>query len=719
VEGLVETISDLERIMSLPRRPPVVCDIDPVTRRYPPATEALVDVVTARFARPKRLSCACRERRVLMAPDGSITIARVLPEGDVPEVPIRTSVAAFVVDNQMSAAEVATAKIVAAMRPGDAVTLPAADDGLGHPCIERLNPLQAWTLREAVQVGGIVGFKGVGSGKTIDGLLIPLLFPDARLAALIIEPKQRHHYRSHYLRIREHFRVSSIVFDDGVSGHTVPGTVPLHLISYSILSRTASSDMLDELKPDVLIIDEAHRACGQSAINRRVKRYCKFRIDERERALFEGRPVRPRAVNLFDWSGTLEQKSVDDTQMLCAYSLGTGSPVPLDPDEAEKWSAVFDVSHKPDRKSPTAKALWKAFGGGVVIDESVEASMLLDEDPENVVRRGFQKWRMWTPGIITGTSKEVTAAHYFTEREVKKIPSSVREALSKIRNESQRPDGMVLEERIQQVSCARQVACGFYSYWAYPKHPCSSPTGQCDPRCEQCLLIDEWFLRRKAYAKELRAKLLLGQAHLDSPKNCEDAAERFWREGRYAGNLPTWGSETWRDWKKIEKKVEYDERVKWLDDYLAQDAAEWATNNKGVVWFQSVPFGRKVSELTKLPYFNGGPGGEQRLRAEKGDRSILVSIDAHGAGTDGLQNIFWKQLIAEVPASNATSHGLEQLFGRLLRRGQRKDAVETEVYLHVSELKDALRNAIAQAEFNFAMTGNKPLILMADKDMEL
>ena len=88
--GAVETISDIDRILKLPQRPPVICEVDPRTGKYPPATEALMQVMTEKFSRGERLSCACRERRVSMLADGSLVVSRVFPEDEAPEPPIVT-----------------------------------------------------------------------------------------------------------------------------------------------------------------------------------------------------------------------------------------------------------------------------------------------------------------------------------------------------------------------------------------------------------------------------------------------------------------------------------------------------------------------------------------------------------------------------------------------------------------------------------------------------
>jgi len=602
--------------------------------------------------------------------------------------------------------------------------------------------------------------------NSIAFLLSALLFSDSRLAVLLIEPKQRQHYKSEYIRLREHFRVSSIVSDVDIPSSTVPGTTPLHLISYSVLSRTDNSDMLDIKRPDVLMLDEAHRACGTSAINRRVKRYVTSQIRAREESIARGEPVRDRAVRLLDASGTLEVKSINDTQMLCAYSLGTGSPVPLDPNEAEAWSAVIDNSYSPDRKSATARALHHHFGNGYVETDETAIETLLFDPPEKDLREGYQKWRSETPGIISATASDINASLYLGKFELPKMPKVVADALTKVRVNWERPDGEEFIEKIEQLACAKNVACGFYPYWAFPKHPCTCPPdrtkGRSDNWCEQCCLIDDWYLHRKNYNRALRKRLELGEVRLDSPALCEEAARRAWalpvrdvetycatcfeeKKGEIVkwpclepGHLPAWHEDTWPGWEAIMNRVEYEERVKWIGCecvgtckgcavskdpdthpgyWLAREMAKWGKKNKGVIWFQSVALGRKISELSGLPYFNGGPGGEARLRAEKGNRSIICSISAHGAGTNGLQELFDEQVVAEVPPSNATTHGWEQIFGRLHRRGQKSDEVSTLAALPSWEFLDALRKAIDGARFNYHMTGNRQKLLLADIDI--
>ena len=721
VVSIESPIDDIDRIMALPRRPPVDCTRDKITGRYPAATQALVEHVTGWFSRGPRLSCGCRPRKITRVATG-LVIDRPPFDGSTQIV---CSEEAFVADNHFSKEELELVRRVCEMPCGESLDVPAADGTSdGRPCIEELSAPQAWMLYEAKQADGLVALAGVGCGKTVVWLLAPLLFSDTRLAVLSIKPKQRLHYVSHYLRLREHFRVPSIVHDHGAGKHdaTVPGTPPLRIVCYSTISDTRQSKILDELRPDLLLLDEGHAACGDSAVNRRFRRYFRDRVRTRAEALARGEEVSARSVRLLVGSGTLEPKSVADTQMVCAYALGAGSPLPLDPSAAIAMTAVMDGSRRPDRTSSMAKRLRRVWGDGKTTTVSASGvEGLMEPPPEPAIREGFRRWRQHTRGVVIAATDDVGASLYLVERRISAaVPQAVRDALEKVRM-WERPDGEELVEKIEQVACARNVACGFYPYWAFPTHPCTC--GGEAPRCSECMLIEDWYRKRKAYRKDERSQVQRGEENLDSSKLCRDAAVRYWQElsGEPVDDatLPRWQCTTYPEWRDIENKVRYEERVRWIDDFVARKAAEWGQKHKGVIWFRSTPLGRKIEELSGLPYFNGGLGCEARLKAERGDRAIICSIKALGAGTDDLQYKFSDQYVTEPPASCGGEEGWEQLLGRLHRRGQAADRVRTWVNVHSAELSDALRQAEREAQWSIEMGSSQmPKLLMCDRAVE-
>lgn len=676
---------DLDRVLALPQRPVLDCERERGRRRWAPSAQALVEVMTARYARP-RLTCGCRSRVLVASPGGVLAVFQEGASGAAPPPPVYTTVEAFVAD-AASVRDKEAVRVASAIRSGEKVTLA----GLGHPfCLTELNPVQSWILRELPRAGGIFGMISVGGGKTIAGLLAPLALPSRRTWALLAKPNQRIHYKNAYLRLREHFHVPSVVFDtkDFKDSYIIDGTPVLHFIPYSLLSNPKSTTLLELLNPDGVIADESHLLASRNSS--RTLRFLRFMAE--------------RDVAFCNWSGSTIKKSLKDAAHLAAHALGLGSPYPIIPDEVEAWSAVMDPSPIPDRTSSTAKALRQAFGARKVDEVTFSSGFASDGG----IREGHRDRVIQTPGVISTRSSSVTCSISIREREAPKIPAAVQEAL-KLARLGTRPDGEEIVEAFDIVACAREVAAGYYTYWAYPK-------AEPDHLVEGGL-IDQWFAARKLWNKELRAKIRHGEPYLDSEKLCTNAAERAWRTPRYDGKLPVWPAESWPAWAAIKDLVEPDPRTRWIDDYLARDAAAWAREHRGVVWCQGSAFGRKVAALAgDLHYHAGGPDGEARILAEDGSRSIVASIRAYGESLDGLQYKFSEQLVAELPASGDK---WEQLLGREARPGQEAETVDTEIYRHVSENRDAFRQAVVLAEHIEATTPNRQLLLAADIEFDV
>jgi hypothetical protein len=566
-------------------------------------------------------------------------------------------------------------------------------------CITVLNPSQAWALREAPRAGGIIGMQPVGAGKSIQGLLMPLAFPDCKRAVLLGKPDQRIHYRNAYLRLREHFQVPSLYFEDDLTMSIInPGATALRFVPYSRLSRPDATDLLERLNPDLIILDEAHSVAARSSS--RTGRLLRF-LANRD------------GVRVCAWSGTLIKKSIRDQAHLMAHALGEGSPMPLDPDDVEAWAAVFDPAPIPDQESSVAKSLYGAFDGR----QNRGKMWWRGKAPNDGVRVGYRKWILETPGVISTSGSSYDGSLTFHKREVPKLPESVKKALVDVRDLMKRPDGEELVEATEVAMCARNVASGFFFYWAFPKIPCTCGPNVilAEQRCEHCQFIAEWYARRKAWHKALRQKLQRAEVHLDSPLLCANAAARAYQDPPYEGDLPVWREPTWPAWAEIRDQVEPDPRVKWIDEFFAKNAAEWATKHIGIVWCQSTAFGKKVAELAGLPYHGGGPDAESRILAEDGKRSVIASLRSHGIGRDGLQAKFREQYFAEPPSSGDL---WQQNLGRLARPGQEADEIDVWVPRHVGEVRDALDNGKREAEFTQSMTGADHWLLKCDFSWE-
>lgn len=576
---------------------------------------------------------------------------------------------------------------------------------LGHPCIDTLRAEQAWTLYEAPKAGGIHGLEGVGSGKTISGILVPLAFPKCDNAVLLAKPTQRLHYELHWKRLYEHFFVPSLIFDDGSAGLVVTDEevrreflkrfnrpIPaLHFFPYSRLSRPEATDWLERMRPQLVVADESHCVAGQSVRSGRLVRF--FKDQNRKDA----------PVDLCDWSGTLVKRGICDTSHLAAFALGSGSPQPIGDDDAIALGAVVDPSRQPDYRSATAEALHKAFA------PEAEGNDIFY--PVAAVREGLRKRLVETLGVISTRTHAIDCALYLHKREAPPMPDAVRKVLAVMRGEAKRPDGEEIADPAEIASTTRTIALGFYNHWIFRKEDSDEK-------------IQDWFDKRKAYHRELRTKLIHPEIHLDSPMLCYNAAERAWRVPRYDGELPVWPSEAWPDWHEVKDTIWHDSRSTWVEDdqkipvgdWMARDAAAWATEHRGIVWCKSVAFGKRIAELAGITYHGGGPDAERLIMAEKGDKSIVVSMPAHSESRDGLQYLYYEQFICELPPSG---HSWEQLLGRLARDGQKEDQIDTWVWQHVPEFRDDLKRAILLAEFIGQSTPNVQWLSLADRTFEL
>ena len=252
---------------------------------------------------------------------------------------------------------------------------------------------------------------------------------------------------------------------------------------------------------------------------------------------------------------------------------------------------------------------------------------------------------------------------------------------------------------MQAVECAIQIAHGFHYKWIFPR--CEFPR---DMR-----LVLDWLEARKAWHKELRAKLKNRDEHLDSPQLCEHAAQRYYGERPQRKGLPEWRALMYPAWRDVKHRVQPVSVAVRLDDFLVRDAATWAREHHGIIWYQHAAFGEWLAELSGLPLFGAGDEAKLALlgnpargiRGEDGSRSVICSMPAHGTGTNGLQYRFCEQLFGNNPADPAA---WEQTLGRTHRAGQRRD-VRAWYYMHTRELRRRVKSALRAALYVEGTTG--------------
>lgn len=521
-------------------------------------------------------------------------------------------------------------------------------------CCRRLLATQAWTLDEGEKQKGILGPIAVGDGKTLVDLLMPMVMPDCKVAVLFIPPN----LKEQLLEIDWDFYGAHWNLPNLAGGRWFyPDRPVLHVVTFSKLSNADSTELLERVRPDLVVVDEAHNLARPSAA--RTKRFLRYFADHPQ-------------TRLCAWSGTLTKRSITDYSHFSALALREGSPTPLHWPTVEEWAGAID----PDVKIPSPIGALAQFC-----------------KPGEEFIQGWRRRLNETPGVISSPETgNCSASLVFYERVIH-TPPKVRELMIDLERTWTRPDGEELVDATQKARCARELACGFFYRWRWP-------------RGESQEVIDRWLEARKNWHRELRNRLRYSEPHLDSPLLCTKAAIRY--HERYSGPLPTWPSEFWPAWKEVRETARPETEAVWVDEFLVRDSADWLRDHRGILWFEHDAFGTRVADLARAPLFGGGGDASRLILGETGVRSIVCSIRAHGTGKN-LQ-CFRSQLVANPPADGAQ---WEQLLGRTHRQGQGADEVEVHVYRHTKDMRDALDRARSLAAYIQGSFGGSQKLLRA------
>lgn len=530
-------------------------------------------------------------------------------------------------------------------------------------CCANLLPVQAWLLHEARETNGILGPVGVGHGKTLCDLLTPMVLSKCNTAVLLLPPN----LKSQLLEVDWHFYGQHWKLPNLAGGRwLVPGRPTLHVVAFSELSGSRATDLLHRLRPDVVVVDEAHSVRNRTAA--RTKRFLRYFTDHPH-------------VRLFAWSGTLTSRSLRDYAHLSNLALGEGSPTPLHWPTVEEWASHLDPS---EFRSPPGRL--SQFGADA--------------------RIGFANRVVETSGVVSsGDTASCQASLVISERPLT-APKVVVDHLASLEATWTRPDGEELVDAMSVGRCARELSCGFYYRWRFP-------------RKESTEVIEKWFAARKAWNKELREKLKLSRPHLDSPLLCAKAAIRWYKGYVHVerdeagaevarreipprtttGPLPVWPSLCWPEWEQVRGTVQPETEPVWIDQFFVEDAVSWLAEGPGVFWYEFAGLAQRIRQVARareLPLVFAGPGdeGNRAIIGLGGQERVLASIRAHGTG----KNI---QCHSRACVGNPPSSGSdwEQLLGRHHRTGQVADEVEFQVYRHTEAVQRAVEKARDLSEY--------------------
>jgi hypothetical protein len=483
-----------------------------------------------------------------------------------------------------------------------------------------LRPIQCAALIEAAYMQGLFAPIPVGYGKELVSFLMPTAL-DSKRAVLLVPPALRRQVDREMREVYgRHFEIP-----------------PLTVVSYTELSSQTKADILEKLKPDLIIANECHAIRYKTAA--RTKRFLRYMREHPE----------CRFVGL---SGTITSRSIKDYSHLIELALRKSSPLPRGYREVMDWAGAIDV--KPEYvMKPGALAKFCAEG------ESV--------------RDGYSRRLIQSKGVIT-TSRQEIGASLILRKCVPSIPKRVLTVLLEIKN-AWSVEGNAFSDILTQTAYLKQVACGFYYLWDWPG-------GVPDY---------EWLSARSAWQTVVGEKLKGARPGLDSPGFLALAADR-WLKGKREGTV--WNCPEWEPWKAVKDRPEPPKKTIWIDDFLCRDAFTRAqehakTGAPCIIWVEHKAIGAKLAEISGLPYYGQGTDASPTKHDV-----LLASRRVQGTGKN-LQHHYSTNVFTAL----CSGAEMEQAIGRTHRLGQLRDEVLVDWYAHTPECEGAMEKARADARY--------------------
>lgn len=532
---------------------------------------------------------------------------------------------------------------------------PATVDWLHRTRKYELRPIQAQTLAAIAKYHGLFGDITVGAGKTLIAWLSGVVMRSKKYVIMMpatnVEP-----FKGEIDRFRHHF---------------VEPDVDPQIISYNLLSSAKSSDILDRLKPDLIVADEAHTLMNDSARTKRLNRY------------FETNPE----CRLVVMSGTFIDKKPSKLAKLVKYTLRDRAFMPTHGKALDVWAECVDLDGKPSEPD------WHFFNK-LAKAEGIEIGDYYGEERASKARKVVYSRMSTTPGVVSATKASldtpiVCRKIMSTDNKGKiDVPDEIHMALRKIQTDEETPDGEdIILDDAQRARLSKNVSLGFFYRWAWEE------VGGKD---------EEWLLRRRAWHRALRHELEDRAAvGYDSPLLVTNKISHDFLMDRSIADESLLHM-YYRDWREVKDREVPPTVPVWISSYVFDWLKEYlATCPPTLIWYSSKACEQALAALG-LPVYGQGSN------VPTDGKTCAVSVAVHGTGKN-LQP--WHHNLIIEPMTSAKAW--EQLMGRTHRPGQMADCVYFDILCHTSVLKDALDKAMEGAVFVKELNGADQRLLLA------
>jgi len=516
----------------------------------------------------------------------------------------------------------------------------------GHgPSPLPLRPLQAAMLVDAAEHEGLLISLDVGAGKS---WAAPLFVTDQKPRELwpqiqcerpvmLLPPSVKAEMTGTVIpTLSKHYRIHP----------------NLKLVAYSELQTAKKADILNELRPDVLIVDEAHNLKNlTSARSKRVKVWMKEHPETKVIAM----------------TGTLSDKSLRDFWHILLWTHPHDAPLPTKWVELEDWANAVDAGVDPLERMPPG------------------ALLELCEDGESA-REGLQRRMSETSGFMLAQVESIKTPLIVTARRDLETPKNVLDALALLDDAWVTPDMEPVPDGARWAQRMRELSLGFYYVWDWSK---VTKDGRPD---------QEWLRARSAWSQLVRDICRRGNAQLDSELRVRNAT----RAGSLPKSIQDMALATLQQWDEQRVKPEPETKPVWLSDFALVWAMEWMedaerSEHPGLVWCEHDAvlswFARAGASV-----YEGGTSEELIAYAkskEAGRRSLVLSTRSHYQGKN-LQA--WHNNLVLTPMPNGKTW--QQLLGRTHRAKQLAETVWCDFLAHTDVSFRSMAEAVKRARYS-------------------
>lgn len=409
--------------------------------------------------------------------------------------------------------------------------------------------------------------------------------------------------------------------------HSWQGHPDYVVVSYEKLGNKNGAKVLARRAPDLIILDECHKAKNRDAgVTRKLEEWMQ----------------KYPGTKVIAMSGTVTSRSILDFAHIIRWCLPSGfQPLPRTKAELEAWAAAVDVI-KPNQRRMQA-------GVGALVKLCNATELQLDRKG---VRQAVKRRIHETPGVIATEGKGCPASLNIVLRLVDGYNARINELADGL-NDDVKPNGDPITDKdlATRWMLFRTLTSGFW-YTRDPPPP------------------KPWIAARFAWKKIVREILDKHVSGLETEGLVSAAAKA--KRLRY-------GVKEYETWKKVEGLYKDNFRTPvWEDDRVIREVDVWRKDHKGIIWVSEVALGERLEKDLGLAYYHHNACDRKgRMLMDADPRTHGCVIASVGSANEGqnLQKYNDNLIISPLP----TGEGMEQLIGRTHRRGQEADEVWVEI----------------------------------------